>query len=44
MENGEFYEGEFLNGKYHGYGKFTFVDKSYYEGEWEDNMKNGIGK
>ncbi len=33
-ENGEKYEGEFLNNKEHGYGKFTFKNGITIEGIW----------
>ena len=32
--NGEVYEGEFLNGKRHGFGKFTFESGVIIEGIW----------
>tara|TARA_B100000123_G_C25562048_1_gene354441 strand:- start:333 stop:542 length:210 start_codon:yes stop_codon:yes gene_type:complete len=33
-ENGEKYEGEVLNGKRHGYGKFTFKTGTVVQGIW----------
>lgn len=38
FENGDSYEGECLDEKPHGWGKYTCVDGSSYEGNW----KNGI--
>jgi hypothetical protein len=38
------YEGEYKDGKYHGKGKYTYVDGSVYEGEWEVDKKHGTGK
>ena len=32
-DNGK-YEGQFLNGKFNGRGRFTFPDGDIYEGEW----------
>ncbi|MDR0552856.1 MAG: hypothetical protein LBG13_02055 [Holosporales bacterium] len=36
--NGDVYEGCFANGRPHGWGKYTFANKSYSEGQW----KNGV--
>ena len=38
----EYYEGEFVNGKFHGYGKYKNGDMSY-EGNWSHNLKDGRG-
>ena len=38
------YEGTSLFGKAHGYGQAVFANGDKYEGNWEDNVKNGIGK
>ena len=38
------YEGQFLKGKKHGYGKFTWADGSYYEGEYKNDQKEGDGR
>lgn len=38
------YEGQFLFGKKHGWGKFTWGDLSYYEGEYKNDEKHGEGK
>jgi hypothetical protein len=37
------YEGIFLNGKKHGFGKLSNIDYNY-EGNWELNQKSGFGK
>ena len=37
------YEGDIVNGKYEGFGKQIFEDGTYYEGQWENNKKNGKG-
>ena len=41
--NGNKYVGEFLNGKKHGQGTFTFISGSIYVGEFRNGMKNGQG-
>ena len=33
--DGAKYEGEWVNGKAHGKGKFTHVDGDIYEGDWK---------
>lgn len=38
------YEGDFIEGKFEGTGKYTFESGNYYIGEWSDNKMNGIGK
>ena len=38
------YEGYFLNGKRHGYGRQTFVSGRVYEGEWNFDLFHGKGK
>ena len=35
------YEGEFLNGKLHGFGELT-VDHKQFTGTFKDDMKNGL--
>lgn len=40
----EVYEGEFLNGKKHGYGIYTWDDGQRYEGEWRNGVFHGYGK
>jgi hypothetical protein len=39
------YEGQFEEGAmFHGQGKFTWSDGSYYEGDFKDNTLNGQGR
>ena len=38
------YEGEIVDGKYHGTGKLTWEDGSYYEGEFWRNEFTGWGE
>jgi len=43
-ENGDYYEGEWLNEKKHGQGKYMFSDgEEWYDGEWENNQIHGNG-
>ena len=42
--NGDEYDGSWLNGKRHGLGSFSSLDKMYvYAGEWLDDKKHGVG-
>lgn len=41
--NGDFYEGAFLNGKRHGYGKRINMDSSEYTGEYFEDKPHGRG-
>jgi hypothetical protein len=41
--NGDRYEGEFVNGKFHGKGIYTWPDGRRYEGEYENDKKHGYG-
>lgn len=41
---GEWFKGEFVKGKVGGHGKFVFNDGSYYDGEWLEGQKHGMGK
>ncbi|CAD8173832.1 unnamed protein product [Paramecium octaurelia] len=43
MINGAYYEGQWQNGKAHGFGKYIMVDTSSYVGEWVNNKANGFG-
>jgi hypothetical protein len=43
-EKGDKYEGEFLNGKYHGYGRYIFKNGEIYEGYFANGKKHGKGK
>lgn len=38
------YKGGFLDGKFHGYGRYTHTFCEIYEGEWKNGQKNGYGK
>ena len=37
------YEGEYLKGKRHGFGKFKWNNGEIFEGEWKNGKKNGHG-
>jgi hypothetical protein len=37
------YEGDFVNGLFNGQGKLTRSDGSYYDGEWQNSKKHGVG-
>ena len=39
----ESYEGEFLNGKRHGFGSYFYANGSKYIGEWNNDRANGKG-
>ena len=41
--DGSTYEGEWLNGKYHGQGIFTWPNGDRFEGEYRDGKKHGRG-
>ena len=38
------YEGEFVNNKFEGYGKYYFESGKYYIGQWLNDMQHGKGK
>ena len=42
-ETGGIYDGEFLNGKQHGKGKYSLPNGYYYEGEWKEGKIEGLG-
>jgi hypothetical protein len=42
--NGDFYEGQFKNGKKNGQGKMTHANGSAYEGQFKNGKKDGQGK
>ena len=42
--DGEKYEGDWRNGKYHGQGTYTSKDGEKFVGEWKDGRENGQGK
>ena len=37
------YEGEVVDGKFHGKGKFMYLSGKHYEGDWENGFQNGFG-
>jgi hypothetical protein len=41
--DGDRYEGEFKNGRLHGYGAFFWRNGRSYEGEWQDDLPHGRG-
>jgi hypothetical protein len=41
--NGSRYEGQWLNGRRHGYGVWTRPDGTMYVGEWENDKPQGQG-
>ena len=41
--NGDYYEGNFLNGKKNGVGKYIYHNGDVYEGSWLNDMKHGEG-
>ena len=44
LPNGNKYEGELKNGKFHGQGKYTFSNGNIYEGEFNNGKWEGQGK
>lgn len=42
-KDGEKYNGEWLDGKFHGKGVKTLPDGTTYEGDWVEGRPNGIG-
>ena len=42
MTNGV-YEGQYLNGKFHGQGTYTWADGNKYVGEFKDGIQDGLG-
>eukprot|EP00474_Spongospora_subterranea_P006033 CRZ06491.1 hypothetical protein [Spongospora subterranea] len=45
LSNGDFYEGEFIKGMFHGEGLYMFKDgKSYYRGSFKSSMFHGKGE
>ena len=41
--DGSWYEGELLNGRRHGKGKYYYKNGDWYEGEFKDNLRHGKG-
>lgn len=42
-DNGDMYEGEFVEGLREGYGEYLYNDGSIYRGAWKEDKKNGNG-
>lgn len=40
----EFYDGDWLDDKMHGYGVYHYANGDIYEGEWLNNLHSGFGK
>ena len=36
--NGDEFEGDFLENKKHGFGKYIYADKTYYEGHYKEDI------
>ena len=43
FDDGNSYEGVWLNGKQHGHGIYTWADGDRYEGDWRDDNQHGRG-
>ena len=43
-KDGRLYEGQFSNGKWNGYVRFFWPDKSYYIGQVKDCERHGNGR
>jgi hypothetical protein len=41
--DGGVFEGEWVDGKMHGRGLYTFPNGNKYDGEWRDDFKDGFG-
>lgn len=42
MRYAPIYDGDWICDKRHGYGT-GYIENGYYEGEWKDNCRNGLG-
>jgi len=40
----EYYDGDWLDDKMHGFGVYCYSNGDFYEGEWEENLHSGYGK
>ncbi|EGR34556.1 hypothetical protein IMG5_007480, partial [Ichthyophthirius multifiliis] len=43
FQNGSYYEGQYINGKPEGIGRYTSYNKETYDGQWVNGMKHGNG-
>ena len=43
FSDGSYYEGDFVNGKFHGKGKYTWADGNVYVGDWVEDCRHGKG-
>lgn len=43
LKNGDFFEGEFVAGQFHGQGRMITSDGCEYNGRWQENCRNGKG-
>jgi hypothetical protein len=43
FNNGDIYQGSFLNSKKHGYGEYIYLNGDIYEGDWQNDLKEGYG-
>ena len=41
--NGERFEGDWVHGKRHGQGTYTYADGSVYTGQWDNDRIHGTG-
>ena len=37
------YDGDFVNGVYHGIGTYTWEDNNVYRGDWREGKRHGVG-
>lgn len=44
LSNGDYYDGEWSRGKFHGTGVYKWKDGKMYEGEWKDGIPEGKGR
>ncbi len=43
LENGDYYSGDWVEGRFSGNGTYTYSDSKTYEGQWRNGEKNGYG-